>query len=194
MDRRDSLKLIALAPLLATPACREAARDQASPGTPAADVFGDYQAEFFTEHEFRTVRMLADMIIPADDRSGSASDAYVPEFIDFTMTDRPELRTPVRGGLNWLDNVCRRRYGQSFADCTDQERTAVVDEIAWPDGAPQEMKRGVAFFNTFRDLVAAGFWSSRIGVEDLQYTGNAALPGWDGCPEEALERLGVKYS
>jgi hypothetical protein len=192
MDRRDSMKLIVVTPFVAGLACRRAA--DVTPVAPVPEsVLVYYAAQFFSGSEFRTVRVLADMIIPADERSGSASDAYVPEFIDFTVNDRPALQTPVRGGLHWLDSACRRRFGAAFAECSEQDRTAMLEDIAWPDSAPEEYRAGVAFFNTFRDLVASGFWSSRMGVEDLGYTGNVAVASWEGCPTEALDRLGVSY-
>lgn len=194
MDRRDSLKLIALTPFVGGLACRQAANTPgAVPGATAESVFVDYEIQFFSEAEFRTVRLLADMIIPRDDRSGGASDAYVPEFIDFTVNDRPDLRTPIRGGIHWLDSVCRRRFGSAFSDCSEADQAAMLEDIAFPDVAPLEYRAGVQFFNSFRDLVASGFWSSRMGVDDLQYTGNVALASWDGCPVEALDRLGVSY-
>ncbi len=194
MKRRDSLKLIAVAPLSAGLACTELTDTGSKPKTTAAPgVFHNYERQFFTDHEFRTVRLLSDMIIPADDRSGNASDAKVPEFIDFTVMDRPELQTRIRGGLNWLDYRCQKRFGSVFADCDEAQRREVVEEIAWPDTAAPEVKIGVRFFNDFRDLVASGFWSSPMGVEDLQYMGNTAIPSWEGCPPEALKRLGVDY-
>ena len=130
------------------------------------------------------------MTSPKDERSGSATDAGVPEFMDFVMTDRPEGQDAVRGGLAWLDTECRRRFAKTFVACAAAERTAVLDDIAWPDRAKPELSHGVAFFNRFRDLTASGFWSSKMGVEDLQYIGNVAVTDWQGCPPAALEKLG----
>jgi len=149
--------------------------------------------KFFTPHEYDTVRVLVDLIIPRDERSGSATDAGVPEFIDFMMTDRPNQQTEIRGGLAWMDAECMRRFGKTFVDCADAERRALLDDIAWPKRARPEMSQGVAFFNRFRDLTASGFWSSKMGVEDLQYRGNTYVREWSGCPPEALAKLGVHY-
>ncbi len=137
--------------------------------------------------------MLVDIVIPRDERSGSASDAGVPEFMDFIMLDSPGSQTPMRGGLAWLDAECRHRYNRNFVDCSDGERNRVLDHIAFPDRAAQEYSHGVAFFNRFRDLTASGFWSSKMGVEDLRYMGNTFVPQWTGCPEPQLRRLGVSY-
>lgn len=153
-----------------------------------------YQPKFFSAHEWQTVRLLVDLIIPADERSGSATAAGVPEFMDFILQDQSGRQTAMRGGLAWLDTECRERLGKpSFLECTDAERRAVLDDIAWPAQARPELSHGVAFFNSFRDLTASGFWSSRVGVEDLRYLGNTSVPGWNGCPEEQLRKLGVSY-
>jgi gluconate 2-dehydrogenase gamma chain len=194
MQRRDAVELMLLAPLSAafdwTPAdVAQAAlrvRRAAATGTPIAP-------KFFTPHEWETVRVLADLVIPRDERSGSATDAQVPEFIDFVMTDRPEGQNAMRGGLAWLDTECRRRFGKTFVACAEAERAAVLDDIAWPDRAKAEVSHGVAFFNRFRDLTASGFWSSKMGVEDLRYMGNTAIAQWQGCPPAALQKLGVRY-
>lgn len=156
-------------------------------------LLGHYEPVFFTPAEWRTVRLLADMIIPRDARSGSATDAGVPEFIDFTVDDRPALRVPVRGGLGWLDDWSQERFGTAFADSEESQRAEVLDALAWPDRAGPDLSHGVAFFNLFRDLVASGFYTSRIGLEDLQYMGNRYVPEWDGCPPEACRHLGVSY-
>ena len=149
---------------------------------------------FFTAHEWETVRVLVDLVIPRDERSGGATDAGVPEFMDFLMTDgSDQQRTAMRGGLAWIDIECRKRFGKALVDCAETERTAVLDSIAWPAQAPPDLTHGVAFFNRFRDLTASGFWSSRMGVEDLQYQGNTFVMEWTGCPPEALAKLGVKY-
>lgn len=152
-----------------------------------------YAPEFFTDHEWALVRILVDLIIPADERSGSATHAGVPEFMDFMMIDRPSRQESMREGLAWFDAEARRRFGAAFADCTRDRQTAILDDIAWPDRAPDGYEDAVAFFNSFRDLTASGFWSSRIGVDDLQYMGNTFVPEWEGCPPEALETLGVSY-
>jgi hypothetical protein len=134
------------------------------------------------------------MIIPRDERSGNASDAGVPEFMDFTMTDRPNYQKWMRPGLAWIDAQSNTRFGKPFADATESQRSAILNDIAWPARAPASMADGVAFFNRFRDLTATGFWSSQIGVKDLKYQGNTFAPDWNGCPPAALQKLGVTYA
>jgi gluconate 2-dehydrogenase gamma chain len=196
MDRRDVLKLLTAAPLAAgfawttedaqaASALADAER-QATAGTA-------FTPKFFTPHEWETVRVLVDLIIPRDDRSGSATDAGVPEFMDFIVLDQPTRQIAMRGGLAWLDLECQRRFDKTFLDCAGDERTAVLDDIAWPLRAAPERLHGVAFFNSFRDLTAAGFWTSRMGIADLQYMGNRSVAQWRGCPDDALKKLGVSY-
>ena len=129
--------------------------------------------QFFTPHEFATVTLLAGLVIPADERSGGASDAGVPAYIDFSLREMEEetMRLAMRGGLAWLDAECGRRFGRTFVDAAPAQRIAVLDDIAWPARAAPALANGAAFFSDFRDLVATAFWSSRIGVRDLQYPG-----------------------
>lgn len=149
---------------------------------------------FFTPHEWETVRVLVDLVLPADARSGSATDAGVPEFMDFMMLDGSEARRhSMRAGLAWLDAEAARRFGATFLGATDGQRRGILDDVAWPERAPEALADGVAWFNSFRDLTGAGFFSSRLGYEDLQYMGNTAVAEWDGCPEAAVRRLGVGY-
>jgi hypothetical protein len=122
---------------------------------------------------------------------GRATEAGVPEFMDFMMTDRPTARRRCRRA--WLDNESLERNSKTFLEATEQQRTAILDDIAWPKKAKPEMSQGVAFFNMFRDLTASGFWSSKIGVADLDYRGNTFVADWTGCPPEALQKLGVQY-
>jgi gluconate 2-dehydrogenase gamma chain len=148
---------------------------------------------FFTAHEWRTVRVLADYVIPRDARSGSATDARVPEFMDFIMIDQPAERDPMRGGLRWLDSYCVDRFGVVFVDASGTQQRVVLDAIAFARRASAEVSQGAGFFSFFRDLTASGFWTSKMGMADLRYVGNAVVHEWTGCPPEALAKLGVAY-
>lgn len=198
MDRREAIKTLSLGTLAASFAmtgCETAPKEAAEQHKFWKHITEEdlemWESQFFTDHEFETVRQLANMVIPADERSGNAEDAGVPQFIDFMMMDRPENQTPMRGGLNWLDVQCQRMFGSRFIDCTEDQKTEILDEIAYPDDAKPEMQAGVSFFNRFRDLVASGFWSSKIGIEDIGYMGNQPYD-WQGCSQEALEHIGLE--
>lgn len=195
MDRREAVKALALLPFafnwdISGTQLQRAAAAMAT----GLDSNVAFIPKFFSRSEWRTVRMLADYIIPADDRSGSATDAKVPEYIDFLLSD-PEAsdssKTAMRGGLGWMDFECVERFGTNFVKSTDSQRKQVLDEIAWPKKAAKEKSQGVAFFNRFRDLTASGFFSSEMGWKDVRFIGNVFNPNWNGCPPEALAKLGV---
>ena len=198
ISRRRVLQLFTSGPIAAaiawTSADVEAAQTQTQTAIrQAAERGTPFQPKFFMQHEYLTVTALADLIIPKDERSGSASDAGVPQFMDFMMIDQPERQTAMRGGLNLIDHLCDSRFDKTFLICTDAERRKVLDDIAYPANVAPELAHAAAFFGSFRDLTASGFWSSKIGVQDLQYLGNRYVAEWNGCPSEALEHLGVKY-
>lgn len=207
MDRREHLKLLFAGSIgtgLLLSSCTEEDRDTSrqiitenseSYGRTAEELLRDERLQsetFFTDHERDTVEVLVDLIIPADETSGSATKAGVPGFIEFMMKDLPSMQTPTRGGLMWLDGQCRQRFGEPFVDCSESERKEVLDEIAYPDEARDDMQFGVRFFNRMRDLTATGFFTSEMGIEDLDYKGNRANI-WDGVPQHVLDNHGLSY-
>lgn len=191
MKRRELVELLALAPLAA--AFSWAPNDVARAVGRVRNAAQRPDLRFFTPHEWDTVRVLVDLVIPADARSGSATEAGVPEFMDFIVAESTSMPTPMRGGLAWIDLESRRRFAKTFVEATDVERRAVLDDIAWPARAKPEHAHGAAFFTSFRDLTASGFFSSKMGVADVGYIGNTSVPEWRGCPPEALDKLGVQY-
>ena len=196
MDRRDAVKALALLPFglswdLTAPQIERASRVFELAQTPKA---APYVPKFFDKHEWQTVRMLVDYIIPKDERSGSATDAKVPEYMDWLMNDKEaslNSKTSMRGGLAWLDLECSERFGKNFVTSTDAQRRQVLDDIAWPKKAKPELAHGVTFFNRFRDLTASGFFSSQMGYKDVNFVGNVFNPTWNGCPTAAMAKLGV---
>lgn len=210
MRRRELLRLLAAAPVAAgfswtdAEASTAGALAQAARTSPTGAPF---TPAFFTAHEYDTVRLLADLIIPRDERSGGAVDAAVPEFMDFLLAEEPKLpeasrrQTSMRGGLAWLDLECQRRFDATFVACRDDQRTALLDDISQPPPvdpdadpeSPSPGSHGRAFFASFRDLTASGFWTSRMGMTDLQFQGNRVVAEWTGCPPAALAKLGVRY-
>ncbi len=190
IDRRSVLRLLASVPLAS--AFRLTGLQVAEAQEAVRRAGADFSPQFFTPHEYRTVGVLVDLLLPADERSGSATDAAVPQFMDFMMIDQPDRQVAMRGGLAWIDLECDERFGRRLIDCSEGEQAHLLDLIAWPDCAPAELSHGVEFFNRFRDLTATGFFTSKMGFEDLRYMGNVFVTEWTGCPDEALQRLGVK--
>jgi len=215
MDRRKSLKTIAVGGIsagLLLEACKTADKKAEEAKAPVAKVNEgggavglDRQPEeiarykevtsytFFTPEEMATITVLGDIIIPRDEVSGSASDAKVPEFIEFIVKDMPEHQTPLRGGLRWLNLHSYNKFEKSFKDCSAKQQLEIVDEIAYPGKAKPEMSQGVAFFNKMRDLVSTGFYTSEIGVKDIGYLGNTPNQ-WKGVPDDVLKQYGVAYT
>lgn len=196
INRRTLLKLISAAPVAAGFAWTDAEAQQAHQHAQAARAAtkagaAAFKPKFFTAHEYQTVRVLVDLIIPKDERSGSATDAGVPEFMDFMMVDQPLRQTAMRGGLGWIDRECLSRYDKPFVACTAAQQTALLDAIAWPQRGTPALSHGIAFFTSFRDLTSSGFWTTKMGIDDLQYMGNTGVAEWKGCPEEVLKKLGL---
>lgn len=203
MKRRDSLKALTLSSLGLAGLNPQVAVAENIPDTPVKVPGGrqKFEAErdeklkkekFFTAHELQTVTVLGDIIIPKDEHSGSASEAGVPAFIEFMMKDVPRNQTPMRGGIRWLDNQCRKRYNNPFVKCTKAQQIELVDMIAYPEQATPEMTQGVAFFNMMRGFVATGFYTSQMGIKDIGYMGNVPNQ-WQGVPEEVLKQYGLSY-
>ncbi len=150
------------------------------------------EAEFFTTDELATIAVLCDLILPASDTAGSATDAEVPAFIAFIAKDIPNHQLPLRGGLMWLDNRANKNFNKKFVDCNDGQQKELLDEIAYPDRATPEVGQGVAFFNLMRNLTLTGYYTTKMGIEDLGYQGNRPNV-WDGVPEDVLKEHGMAY-
>jgi gluconate 2-dehydrogenase gamma chain len=208
MDRRKSLKLLATG-AVAIPTVIAGCTTDDKKGVAAADkpAFNldrnpdelKYEMEllnkekFFTADEMATITILANIIIPKDAVSGSASDAKVPEFIEFIVKDMPQHQIPMRGGLRWLDVQCLNRYEKAFKDCSQAQQIEMVDMIAYPKKAKPAMSQGVQFFSLMRNLTASGFYTSEIGVKDLGYAGNTPNQ-WNGVPDEVLKQYNLAYT
>jgi gluconate 2-dehydrogenase gamma chain len=211
MDRRKSLKAIALGTIstgVLLEGCKLDPKDEKKADaakTDNKDFTIDRAKEelerdralmskkFFNEHEMATITVLADIIIPKDEVSGSASEAGVPAFIDFIVQDMPSHQTPMQGGLRWLDMESFKRFQKSFVDADEKQRLQIVDDIAYPKKASPAMQAGVSFFSLMRNLVSTGFYTSEIGVKDLGYKGNVPNK-WNGVPDDVLKQYGYAYT
>ena len=189
MSRRNALAIIGGGPLAAAIAWTPADAEQAAARTRQAP--RPFKPAFFTPHEYATVSVLVDLIIPRDERSGSATDAGVPAFMDFMMVDQPRRQTAMRGGLALVDALCEERFDRRFVDLADAERRTILDEIAYATNDDPSLAHAIAFFSSFRDLTASGFWTTQMGIDDLQYEGNRFVSEWNGCPDAALKKLGL---
>ena len=195
MNRRESLKLMAVASLSAAmPGCTLESVDKAAARVDGFEDLSKRKPSQMSTHEYTTLSRLVDYIIPADERSGGATDAHVPAFIDFMMEDTPDLSGPVKEALQWMDSASTRLFGSLFVETSEENNHKLLSQIAYPDDVKPDMEDGAAIFTTMRDLTASGFWSSKVGVEDLGYMGNTPQPSWDGCSHEAMEHIGLSYN
>lgn len=204
MNRRDSLKALGLlaagTAVLSQNSCDSKDRVSKSEAAPSDKLPGvqDFEYErtlalqeetFFDPHEMATITCLADIIIPKDNLSPSASEVGVPAFIEFIVKDIPEHKIPMRGGLKWLDIYAQKMFGKVFIKCEDIQQISIVDDIAYPSKIKPEVAQGISFFSRMRNLTASGFYTTKEGIQDLGYVGNK--PGvWNGVPEDVLKEHG----
>ncbi len=141
-----------------------------------------YQPKFFNQHEWQTLRKLCEMIIPPDEKSGGALEANAPEFIDLLTSENQDFQTQLGGGLLWLDVYSSKRQGKNFSACSAAEQKAILDVIAYKKNSTAETSQGIRFFSLLRRLTADGFYTSKIGIADVEYVGNTALSEFPGCP------------
>ncbi len=213
--RRDALRNIALA-LTAAGSAMELNAQQAEHvhSAAAADTKkGKYTPKVFNEHEWATLNRLSELVIPADARSGSAVEAGAPQFIDVLCSQNTALTAIFTGGISWFDAEMRRRVNKEFAGATPAEQTAFLDTIVAADRqvrernaeerlfakAPQykgfsgytvnpgsDLAPGVIFFDWARRLIVDAYFTSPIGIKDVNYIGNQALSKYE-VPQEAID-------
>ena len=210
MDRRDSLKALLVGSIGAgatlsscqTPAPQgeAVAASDVKPGggygrteeEVARDMRLKNLPSLFNEHELETLAVLADIILPADDKSGKATDAGVVEFIDYIVKEFPDHQMPMRGALGFVDREAQNRHDKNFIALSNEEQLAIIEDIAYPENAQPEFQGGAKVFSKVRDLVMTGFYTSQEGVKDLGYVGNVTN-FWDGVPDEVLQEHGFSY-
>jgi len=206
MDRRDSIKSLLVGSLaggLLVNGCAPETKEIEKKEVASTGDYGRTPEEkerdaklqteqFFNKHELETIAVLCDIILPANDKFGAASDAGVPEFIEFMVKDLPYHQLPVRGGLMWLDNKSNKQFVKEFKACSEEQQIAIIDEVAYPDKAAPEVEQGVKFFSLMRNLTLTGYYTTKMGIDDLGYKGNTPNV-WDGVPEEVLEKHGLAY-
>lgn len=202
MKRRDTLKAISLSSFGLAVAPESVVIDtkkekgfKPAPGRTEEEIQRDkllMQQVFFTPEELKTIQVLCDIIIPADEVSGSASQAGVPAFIEFMAKDQPSYQTPLRGGIKWIDNFSTKKFGKSFAQLSNKQQIEIVELIAYPQEATPEVSQGVAFFSRMRDLTISGFYTTPMGFQDVGYMGNQPN-NWDGVPQEVLDKYQLSY-
>jgi len=206
MHRRDTIKTMLVGSLAGgaiLSACQRDVEENKKTDSTSDGAYGRTKEEkardlkvmgesFFTEHEIATVAVLCDLILPATATAGSASEAGVPEFIAFIVKDMESHQLPLRGGMMWLDHRSTKKFDQAFIKCNVDQQKELLDEIAYPDAASPDVTQGVKFFTRMRNLVLTGYYTTRMGIDDLGYQGNTPN-NWDGVPAEVLAKHGLAY-
>lgn len=188
VSRRDALKTLSMGvssasilSVISLEAAQHAhdavAREKGVPGGPG------YQPKFFDPHQWQTLRKLCALIIPPDEKSGGAIEANAPEFIDLLTSENPEFQTQLVGGLRWLDAYCRNHYHEPFLNCPPAQQKATLDLLAYRKNSTPQISQGISFFSLLRNLTADGFYTSKVGIEDIGYVGNSAWGEFPGCPD-----------
>lgn len=206
MDRRESIKSLLLGSVAAGLVLQGCAPDEMSTAMPEVnqtpfygrtpeEVLRDkklHEDIFFNEHELSTIAVLCDIILPKNTSYGSATDVGVDEFIAFIVKDMTYQKTPLRGGIMWLDSFSNKSYNKEFIACSEKEQLNMCDQIAYPDKTAPELIQGEKFFSSMRNLTMTGYFTSKVGIEDLGYKGNTPNV-WDGIPEDVLKDHGMAY-
>jgi gluconate 2-dehydrogenase gamma chain len=143
-----------------------------------------YAPKFLSAHQYKTLQMLCQTIIPPDADSGGAIEAGAPEFIDLLTSENTQYQLTLGGGLMWLDETCTDRFGKSYVDCSPEQQNEILDKIAYRRNAlvDSSLSQGVAFFSFLRNMTADGFFTSEIGIKYLGYIGSTFLKEFPGCP------------
>lgn len=190
ITRRDVLKTLAIGaaggsvlqavPLQAAQHVHQMIAHEKSRGPGAS-----YRPKFFSAHQYQTLTALCDAIIPSDEHSAGAVEAGAPEFIDLLTSENKNYQLLLGGGMMWLDSFCRDRFEATYLGCSATQRKEVLDLIAYRKNAEQDasLSQGVEFFAFLRRLTSDGFYSSEIGIKDLQYIGNTYIREFPGCPD-----------
>jgi hypothetical protein len=214
MDRRTTIKWM-LAVAAATQGIHDAARAVGTASVAAGDAAtagrgygtdpklirtykpGDLWPLTFTSKQRSTAKVLCDLIIPADASSPSASDVGVVDFLDEWISAPYEQqrgdRAVVLEGLAWIDREAAGRHGagKSFVTLSHARQTAICDDICFADKAQPPFIEAAKFFARYRDLTAAGFYTTPEGRKDVRYVGNVPLLRFEGPPLEVLKKVGL---
>jgi hypothetical protein len=212
-SRRAAIRNLALGLVSAGVLDLEAAQHVHNAANQEKSANGSYKPKFFTPHQYKTVRRLAELIVPADETSPSAVEAGAPEFIDLLCSQSTKLGDIYNGGLGWLDAEMRRRYNSAFADAQPASQTAFLDSLVAAEQAeqkrlgetvhyergdhyrefsgyatqrPSELNPGVMFFDWVRKMTVDAFYTSQTGVKDLDFRGNRAISKYE-VPVESLQ-------
>ena len=151
-------------------------------------------ARTMTDAQLDVATRLCDLILPSDDRSPAASALGVPDFIDEWVSapypDQQRDRKIVFDGLLWLQKQSLGQFDVGFADATNEQRSRLLDQIAFADKVGNGLQTQHQFFKVYRNLTMSAFYATEVGMADIGYIGNSPIVGeYPGPTPEALAHL-----
>ena len=179
-SRREVLRNIAVAALAGGLTEEAAAQVHQHVAEAKKTASGPYKPKFFNAHEFETIGVLSDIIIPGARAAGAA------EFVDLLASNNVEYAAPFTGGILWLDHEFNRRFQTSFLKATAAQRTEVLDLIAYRKNASPALSPGIEFFDFARRMASDAYFTSREGVKEIGFMGNGAVAEFK-VPQEVLD-------
>jgi gluconate 2-dehydrogenase gamma chain len=191
VSRRDVLRRLALI-LTATGTLDRVAAAEVH--QLAAQGAGGYTPRSMTEHQFKTLERLADLIIPVENGAPGAVAAGCAQWIDAISSENEQLKTIYRDGLTWLDTTMKERGAADFLTATAAQQTTLLDEIAYRRNQTPALAPGITFFNWARRMTVDAFYTSEIGLKDVDYRGNAPMASYPPPAESiayALKKSGL---
>ena len=194
LTRRDALRRLGLALMAAGTLDRLSAEEVhhiAGSGQAAA---GPYTPTALTQTEFATLERLTDLIIPIENGAPGAVAAGCAAWIDTISSENAQLTRTYKDGLAWLDKAIKARGAESFVAATAEQQTALLDQIAYRRNQSAELTPGIEFFTWARRMTVDAFYTSPIGIKDIDYRGNAVLQSYPAPTEAiayALKRSGL---
>ena len=184
LDRRTVLEMLAKAAAASqfpgfSRWCYAAQNQQQSSSTskPA------YTPQFFSADEYRTIDQLTEIIIPKDDTPG-AHEVGVAEFIDFMAAHDDDVQEPFRKGLHWLNKRARNLYGQPYSKLPATDQQAILRRLAYKAEQSPDETEGQQFFLLLRSYTVMGYYTTRAGLEQLDYPGLRMYSSSPACPHK----------
>jgi gluconate 2-dehydrogenase gamma chain len=186
ISRRDALRRLALM-LTATGAVDRVAAQEVHYMTAAAQAAagGTYSPKTFTAEQFRTLERLTDLIIPVENGAPGAVAAGAAQWIDMISSENPQLKTIYSNGFTWLDAAMKTRGAADFVSATAEQQTALLDLIAYRRNQSPELTPGIEFFTWVRRMTVDAFYTSEIGIKNIDYRGNAPMAAYPS-PDESI--------
>jgi gluconate 2-dehydrogenase gamma chain len=197
ITRRDVLRRLALTLTAAGTLDRVAAQEiHLMTAAAQTSTGGPYTPKTFTAQEYRTLEGLADLIIPVENGAPGALIAGAPAWIDLISSENDKLKAIYKGGFAWLDGAMKKRGATDFVTATPAQQTELLDLIAYRRSQAEnpELAPGIEFFAWVRRMTVDAFYTSAIGIKDIDYRGNsptASYPAPTEAIEYALKRSGL---